>query len=220
MTAGTNGYVLVSVTDDYEEIYDYSLYAKEKNEWLEVPFMDPGEEEPVCLADEHDWAAVMKTDDTLAVYDIRTGEQKRVMESTMPFSTVAKMLFADHDKKLLVFTTTGTISIYNTEDGKQLHNSSFTNVNLRFSVGARYDVQIVPEQNRMIVIFDSSNYTSPCAIVYDTQTLEQTDFFNNFSGYLPESKKAVITSWTGPVSFAPLYTLEDMEQMAESILGN
>ena len=220
LSAGANGYAVVSVSEEYNGPYSFAVYSWKDKTWLEAPYLDTSEENAVCLANKNPWAAVLKQDGTLALYDISSGERRILMGDGLSSSNTSKMMFDPEDRRLFVFTKSGDLSIYDTKDGTLLNHTSYARQNLRFYKEARYDVQIIPDSSRILVIHDNTLYREPVALVYDMETMEPADSFYGVSAYLPQTGKVLTASYQSQISYAPLYTLEDMRHMAEIILGN
>ncbi|MCR4950866.1 MAG: TIR domain-containing protein [Solobacterium sp.] len=218
--AGAAGYAILSVQQEYEGPYLYKAYSRQDDAWFETPYLDPEASEAVAVGEKHSWAAVMRTDDTLTIYDIPTGEAVKTMNCKFPGLDVTRLIFTSEDRWLAAFTKSGDLAIYSTEDGTELHKSAYSQINLHFYADSRYDILQLPEEKRMLIIIDDNLYREPGAVMIDTGSMEKAGFYYGVSGYLPEKNKIITTTYNSPVCFAPLYTTEDIQKMAEQKLGN
>ena len=218
--AGASGYAILSAREEYEGAAVYKAYSRQDDAWLETSYLDPDASEAIAVGERHPWAAVMRTDDTLIIYDIPSGEAVKTVDCKFPGLDVTKLIFTSEDRWLLVFTKSGDIGIYSTEDGTELHKSTYSDINFRFYADARYEVIHLPEKKRMLIVADNTYYREPGAIMFDTGSMERAGFYYGVSGYLPQKEKIITTTYNSPVCFAPLYTTEDIQRMAEQKLGN
>ena len=198
---------------------EYAVYLRGEDRWTEAPFLDSGKGEVLTLAEDHLWMAVQRTNGSLALFDLTDGSQILGMESGIPAVSVTKMMFAGEDKFLVVFTRAGELAVFSTEDGRMLHRSRHGNINLGFYADARYDVQVLPQKNRMLVICDDSSYREPVCISIDLDTFEMNGVYITVSGYLPLLDRVVSDAYREEPCFYPLYTVEELQQMAEDILA-
>ena len=221
LAAGACGAAAVYV-QEYEGPREYAIYLTEEDRWTQAPFLDPNAEEVTAMADARKWMAVQRTDGRLSLFDLTDGSEILTMESDLSGQNVAKMMFARDDDWLVVLTKTGDLVIFSTKDGKELHRSYYGNSLPGFRADGRYDVQLLPEEGRILLVFDGITYTDPVCISIDAESMEINGFYAGFSGYLPPLKKVVLSGsdlTDTPASFCPLYSLENMQEMAEEILG-
>ena len=150
--------------------------------------------------------------------DVGGASEILTMEAGIPGESVTKMIFADRDQYLLVLTKAGELAVFDTKDGKMLHRSSYSGSNIRFDADARYDVYILPEKQRMLVICDDTTYTEPFCISIDLASFEGNGLYHSVSGYLPLAEQLVSDTYTEELGLYPLYSIEQMQQMAEEQL--
>lgn len=210
--------VAVYAQEESDGPKEFAVYLSGEDRWTEAPFLDSEKEEVLALAETHDWMAVQRSDGALSIFDVSGGAEILAMQEEIPGESVTKLIFADQDKYLLALTKAGDLAIFSTEDGKMLHRSSHSGSNVRFDNDARYDVQILPQKKRMLVICDDTTYVEPFCISVDLDTFEDNGFYHAVSGYLPLADKLVSNAGGEVPCFYPLYSVEEMQQMAEEYL--
>ena len=212
--------VAVYAQKNYRGPKEYAVYLKEEDRWTEAPYLDPEKEEALTLAEEHSWMAVQRSNGALSLFDVSDGSEILKMQEGIPGESVTKMIFAEGDKYLLALTKAGELAVFSTEDGKMLHRSAHSGSNVRFDADARYDVQVLPQKQRMLVICDDTTYKGPFCISIDLRTFETNGFYNYVSGYLPEIEQLVSDPYDEALWFYPLYSTEEIQQLAEEFLEN
>ena len=218
--AAGGGTAAVYAQEEYEGPRKYAVYLTGEDRWAEAAFLDTEKEEVVALAEEHDWMAVQRSSGALSIFDVSDGSEILTAEEGITGENVTKMIFADRDKYLLVVTKAGELAVFSTEDGKMLHRSAYSGSNVRFDADARYDVWILPEKQRMLVICDDITYKEPFCISIDLNSYENNGFYESVSGYLPLSEQLVSDTDGEKLCFYPLYSAEEIQQLAEEYLEN
>lgn len=198
---------------------EFAVYLSREDRWTKAPFLDSETKEVLALAEEHDWMAVQRSSGALSIFDVSGGSEILTMPEEIAGESVTKMIFADRDKYLLVLTKAGDLAIFSTEDGNLLNRFAF-NSNVKFDGYARYDVQVLPQKQRMLVIYDNTSFTEPFCISIDLGSLDVNGFYYAVSGYLPLIEKLVSNAFREEPCFYPLYSVEEMQQLAEEYLEN
>ena len=211
--------VAVYAQEEYEGPKAYAVYLKEEDRWAEVPFLDPEKEEVLALAEEHDWMAVQLLSGALSIFDVSGGSEILTMQEGISGESVTKMIFADQDRCLLVLTKAGELAIFSMADGEMLHRSAYSSSNVRFDADARYDVQVLTEEQRMLVICDDLTYKEPFCISLDLGSFDANGFYHSISAYLPLEKRLVSDTDREELCFYPLYSAEEIQQLGEEKLN-
>ena len=162
--------------------------------------------------------AVQRSNGALSIFDVSGGAEILTMQEGIPGESVTKLIFADKDKYLLVLTKAGDLAIFSTEDGKMLNRFAYSSSNVRFDDDARYDVQVLPQKQRMLVICDDTTYSEPFCISIDLGSFEYNGFYHAVSGFLPLTEKLVSNASGEEPCYYPLYSVEEMQQLAEEYL--
>ncbi len=212
------GYAVVK-TETLDE-YRYALYDRGADTWSELPYMRSDTEETLALAQQHPWIALQKGGEQLVLIDLTSGEEILRPEDMLPGDSISRLIFAGEDEWLLAFTDDGTLSVYDTRDGRLLHRSRHSGTNLRFHGDgqSRYDVRLIPEQDRMLVLYRDTYYEEGAGILIDTGSFEQTGFFAGIEAYFPGENKVLVSHYAERPVLCRLYTLEELQKKAEALL--
>ena len=210
--------VAVYAQEAVDDRKKFAVYLSGEDRWTEAPFLDPEKKEVLALAEEHDWMAVQRSNGALSIFDVSGGAEILTMQEGIPGESVTKLIFADQDKYLLVLTKAGDLAIFSTEDGKMLNRFAYSSSNVRFDDDARYDVQVLPQKQRMLVICDDTTYSEPFCISIDLGSFEYNGFYHAVSGFLPLTDKLVSNASGEEPCYYPLYSVEEMQQLAEEYL--
>jgi hypothetical protein len=143
------------------------------------------------------------------------------MESSLPGKNVTKMLFSPDDSRLLVFTQNGRLLIFDTGSGKELNHCLFSDSRLRFYSEGRYRVVSASagQNNRLLIIYDDVTFDTSVAITLDADTMEETGIFAGICAYFPQSNSVLVKPYQRIAFIRPLYSVEEMQEIAEKILG-
>ncbi|MCR5369894.1 MAG: TIR domain-containing protein [Clostridium sp.] len=218
MAVGGCGYAVAWLRDGSYAPKEYRTVSLKEGMAQECTLLDPDAEEVIGLADTHPWMAVQRADGSVCLADLSNGKVMREFKNPLPASGVVKILFAQNDQWLLAFTNGGDLAVFRTADGTVLYRAAFTDNNVSFRSGVRYDVFHVPGQNRLLIIDDDSSYTEAFCISIDTDSFSTNGFYHGFSNWLPETGRAVIFHRNDQVCCAPLLSLGEIQAMGEELL--
>ena len=175
---------------------------------------------PFTLAEEQPWLALQTEEDAVRLLDLRLGREVRVLRGTPPAEDVVRLVFADHDRLLLLFSGDGDLTVFETETGERLYSANVPIENLHFSADARYEARVTRGGDRLLVIFDDTVYREAGCLVLDLEHWERVGVYHGVCAYLPEADRVVVKPYREALASAPLYTTEQLIAMAERALGN
>ena len=217
------GYVIVSAQAGSENEWRYLLYDVNKDEWIDMDYMSSNKNQVLGMAESHPLMAVQGEDGNLSLIDFSSGKETLSFGNTLTGGSITKLIFANNDEWLIAFNNSGKLAIYSTKDGKELHHSSYGKQNLSFKGNAYYNVYLIPEKDRMLILYDDYdldiNYTKPIAITIDTATMKQSGLYPEISCYFPSTNKVLINYNYEEPCFCKLYSLEEMQEKAEKLLN-
>ena len=211
-------YALVLIQWEYNDPGTYLLVSLEDGSFQEVSYLDPLEEETLAMAETRPWMALQDTEGTLSLIDLPGGQTICSMDSPLPPSAVKKILFANEDKWLLAFTDGGSLAIFDTGDGSLLYYKTTVEENLSFDAESRYQVYLVPEQNRLLIIYDDYDYTETACISIDTVSFESNGLYNGPSVYLKTLDRMLVVPYYDVICQSQLFSLEKIREMGEVFL--
>ena len=213
-----SGYAVIGTKSLHQQEWKYSVCTYMDGAMSEADYLSTQEEEVAALAQTHPWIAVQGRDSSLRLMNVMTGELIHEYAQTLPGPGLTKLLFANDDKWLMAFTNGGDMGIYSTENGTLLQRCSYATEGVRFSAHANYDVSVIPEQNRILIVYDDTMYFEPFCISINEPTFESNGFYTGFSLWLKQSRQAIILPYNDQVYLSPLFSIEDIQNMAESFL--
>lgn len=218
LSIGENGYAVMMFQKEYQGEYNHAVYSIAEDRFVSCPFFDPASEETMALAQKHPWMALQKSDGELCLIDLSSGKEFRKIESDLPVPSVAKMIFFSEDECLAVFSKKGDMRIYRTSDGRELHRSNHVDSNLRFSSTACYQIEKLPEENRLLIFLDDTSYREPGCFIFDLDTYEIVGTPFGLSAWLPEEKKILIRGYPNGLYLSPLLSTEELLSLGEEVL--
>ena len=213
-----SGYAVIRIRTMNQRKWRYSICTFMDGALSEADYLSTEEEETIALAETHPWIAVQGRDSSLRLMNVMTGEVIHEYAGKLPGPGLTKLLFAHHDEWLLAFTNGGELGIYSTENGTLLHRSSYSAEGVRFNAGARYDVSRIPEQNRVLIVCDDTAYREPFCISIHEPSFETNGFYTGFSHRLRKSGQAIILPYNDQAYLSPVFTVQDIQDMAERLL--
>ena len=212
------GFVITCAKENYAGDSQYALYDIAQDKWTAMEYMSTGDDDVLALAESHPWMALQKKDGDLCVIDPASGEEILTMENTLPGDGITLLLFAGEDKWLLAFTEQGALAIFSTADGKELHHSLWSSQNLRFDDGVRCEVHSIPQNDRILLIYDDTTYTESTSIMIDARSMKVTGFYPALSCYFPSDNTVLVNHSNEKACLSGLVTVEGMQEMAEELL--
>ena len=212
------GNVVVCGQEGFAEDWAYALYQQETDQWHAMPYMSPREDQVLALAEEHPWMAVQQEDGALQILSLPSGDALLTLEDTLPAGSVTSLRFARSEEWLLAFSSTGALAIYSTADGRELHHSSYGSKGLQFDSTACYTVQEIPQENRILLIWNDVQYTESAAITIDSTSMKSTGFYSGIACYNPADGTVIVRHPDMSLRVSTFFTLEDMQQRAENLL--
>ena len=214
------GYALVRAQADDRHAPVYLLYNWKEDKWSGFSEHAPAPEMICAMAQTQPLMAFQKSDGTLCLFDLTSGRELRTMESSLPGKNVTKMLFSPDDSRLLVFTQNGRLLIFDTGSGKELNHCLFSDSSLRFYSDARYRVVSASagQNSRLLILYDDVTFETSVAITLDADTMEETGIFAGICAYFPQSNSVLVKPHQRIAFIRPLYSVEEMQEIAEKIL--
>ena len=216
LAVGGNGSVLISLkVTDREPQIRYALFDPESDSWTEIP--DP-QATAYALAETDKLLAVQSRSGEIVLYDSASGEKLREMQSPFPALSVKKMLFSGGDRELLVFTSMGSMAVFDVEGGQLLHESSFSQYGLSFYDSARYDVFAGEENDRLVIVYDYAYYSETVTFVLERENWECVGGFMGGACYVPSTNEVILNPYLEGVHRMPLLNTQQLRQMAADFL--
>ena len=213
-----DAYALLWIKASLEGPGQYLLASLEDGTITEMPCLDPEKEETLAMADLHPWMALQKEEGDLSLIDLESRSEICRLDSPLPASGVVKLLFAREDQWLLAFTNSGGLAVFDTEDGHLLYQRKTLEENLRFDSDSRYSVCLVPEQNRLLILYDNWSYSESVAISLDTNSFEINGLYNGFAACLKTRDLALIVPAYDRIYQSPLLSVDKIQEMGEVLL--
>ena len=213
---GAEDHVLVKYTEWGEDRAEhYALYSAENDSWIALPDL---EGTAFAMAESSPVLAVQKRSGVIALYDADSGRLLREIEHSLPPLSVTKMLFHKEDKELLLFTSTGSLAVFELETGEKLHQSSFSQFGLSFHSDARYDVYEQEEDGKLIIVYDYDGYTEPELFLIDRKSWECCGGYMGVACYVPATDELILAPYMEGVHHMPRLDTEDLRQLALDFL--
>ena len=216
LAMGGNGCVLISLKERGKEPQiRYALFDPGSGHWTEIP--DP-QATVYALAESDNLLAVQTRNGGIKLYDSVSGTELLELQSSLPALSVKKMLFADGDRELLVFSSMGTMAVFDVESGQLLHKSSYSQYGLSFQDIARYDVFVSDKNNCLVIVYDCSHYTEAVTFVLEREKWECIGGFMGVSCYVPSTNEVILNPYLEGVHHMSLMNTQQLRQMAEVFL--
>jgi len=213
---GGNGNVLLAWAgpeDWYQDAAEtdrlYVAFRPEADEPIVLPFSRCRQ---FALGEASELLAAV-TENGLCLYDLKTGQAVRTLETETP-ETVEKLLFADKDRYLLVFTRQGEIRLFETESGALLGKSDFSADGMRFTQAQRVRVFTVPEDSRLFIGCAGGGYANGFLFLLDGNSGECVGAFNSVLSLIPSRKLLLTQVPYDRVYTAPLYDTVSLRALA------
>ena len=195
------------------------MYNRKEDEWTDLSEYAPAPRMISAMAQNRPLMAFQKTDGTLCLFDPESGRELRTVESDLPAGNIAGMAFSPDDRQLFAFTRNGRLLVYDIESGKELHRSSFSDKHLSFRDSARYKVVSAGRGDRILMLYDDTTYNTSVGITFDADCMEYTGFFAGICAYLPQTDSVLVKQDLCNAFIRPLYSVEEMQEIAEDTLG-
>lgn len=213
------GYAVVraQINDDHAPLY--LLYNWKDDKWSDLSEHAPAAEMSCAMAQARSLMAFQKNDGTLCLLDLSSGQELQTMESSLPGQNVSKVLFSPDDSRLLVFTGNKQLLVFDTESGKELNRILFSDSGLNFRREARYKAVSAGQGSRIFILYDDATYNTSAGITLDADTMERIGLFSGVCGYLPQTDSVLVKPYRCSAFIRPLYSVEEMQEIAEDILG-
>ena len=77
---------------------------------------------------------------------------------------------------------------------------------------------LVPEQNRLLIIYDDYDYTETACISIDTVSFESNGLYNGPSVYLKTLDRMLVVPYYDVICQSQLFSLEKIREMGEVFL--
>lgn len=209
LAIGANGYVLAEIGDPFGGPNQLVTYSLAQDQWKKLSeIYNTGG--AYCLANCEPYLAIQDRDGIIQVINLESGKLQTALFCGEAHDSVSKVMFASDDSILIVFTSAGVMNIFDVSTAELLHTSSYGNLNLRFHENARYDVFIVENQNRMLIIYDDSYYTESACICIETENWDRVGQYSGVVHFLEASQTMVVKPYVDGLYYSPFLTLDDI----------
>lgn len=216
--AGANGYVILSMQGFLEDERHYAIYSVNDRVWSDAPYLDPTMDEYITMAEDNPWLIHQKKDGSVVLVDIKESKELRTLASDLSAGNAANYAFLKNDRELIVFYLNGTMKIFDCYTGEVLHRSDFGSNGIRFPSGSRLETSFSSDGKRLMIFYSNPVYTSSLFIMLDTDSYERVASELDVLFWLPKKDRFLLRPYACPMYLSPLYTLEDLEELGETIL--
>ena len=218
IAVGANGYVAAKYQKEYQGARDFAVYSMKEDRFVDLPPFDPASEETTAFAEKHPWMALQQSGGALILYDLSSGTQIRTIECDLLAESVEKILFFSEDERLAVFSGKGDLRVFRTSDGAELHRSNYVDMNLRFDRFACYQIEELPQKNRLLVFLDDSDFREPGCIVLELESFENIGVALGPASWLPQEERLLIRGYPNGLYLSPLLTTGELLSLGEEVL--
>ena len=213
------GYALVSAQVTATEAPLYLLYNRKEDKWYDLSEHAPAPQMCCAMAQSRPVMAFQKSGGALCLFDLSSGQELRIIESSFPTRNIVKMIFSPDDRRLFVFTRNGYLLAFDSQSGKELNRCHFSENRLSFRDSARYKAVSAGQGGRVLILYDDTTYSTSAGITLDADSMEYTGFFSGISAYFPQTDSVLVKQDRRSAFIRPLYSVEEMQEIAEEILG-
>lgn len=221
--AGRNDWVILTTSvregDVPETVSDSYAYNVKEDRFIALTQLAREHAFTCDLAENSPLLAAVGENGSILLVNIPDDTVTKTLETGIPSSAIAKLLFVKDDTLLLVMSTSGELLIYDVQTGKQLSRAYFGDRNFSFHLSACFTPVFSADGRQLLLIVNDDMYTESVAICMETENWNCVEIRISAAHYLPDSNQLIIKPYQGDIYYTPLYSREEIMERAKAVLN-